>query len=165
MIEFSPMTLPSEYIGYFIVGLIVFDVIILCWLVYLCLRLRRLLGGKGVKNLESTILELHKNAKENGIFRSDMEVYLSQVEKRLRRALQSVETIRFDAFKGGSSSGNQSFSTAYVNEKGDGVMLSSLSARERVSFFSKAIKNWESSQELSPEEKEVLDKAKQKLLL
>lgn len=159
------MTLPSEYIAYLVIALIFFNIVGLSWFIRLELRIRRVLGGKDIKDLESSIIELHKNAKESGKFRNEMEMYLRDVEKRLKRALQSVETIRFDAFSGGGSSGNQSFSTAYVNEKGDGVVISSLSARERVSFFSKPIKDWKSNQELSPEEKEVISKAQAQLKL
>ena len=165
MIEFATMILISEYIAYFVIALVVLNITSLCWLIFIQLKLKRVLRGKNANDLESTILGLHKNSDENTTFRHEMTEYLAQVEKRLKRALQSIETIRFDAFKGGSSSGNQSFSTAYVNEKGDGVILSSLSARERVSFFSKPIKDWKSNQELSPEEKEVLAKAQAALEL
>lgn len=163
MLEYMAMVLPSAYITYGLITLIVLNVLGLCWLISLQLKIRRILGGKSAKDLESVILELHKNTKENATFRDEMRAYLLQVEKRLKRALQGVETMRFDAFKGVGSSGNQSFATAYVNEKGDGVVISSLSARERVSLFSKPIKEWKSNQELSPEEKEVIEKAKQTL--
>lgn len=165
MVESYVMTLPSEYITYFLGALVLFALIGLCWLIALQLKIRRLLGGKKAKDLESTILELHKNAKENDTFRTEMETYLSEVEKRLGRSLQGVESTRFDAFKGVGSSGNQSFATAMVNEKGDGLVLSTLNARERVSFFSKQIKDWKPNQELSPEEKEVLSKAQASLKL
>ena len=46
-----------------------------------------------------------------------------------------------------------------LNEEGDGVVLSSLYSRERMSIFAKPIKNNKSEYELSAEEKEVLKKA------
>lgn len=121
--------------------------------------------GKNSKNLESSIIEIYRNVKENAKFQNEMERYLVSVEKRLKRSSQSIETIRFDAFSGNGSGGKQSFATACVNEKGDGVIISSLNARERVSVFSKPVKDWQSLQELSPEEKEALSKAKASLLL
>jgi len=47
-----------------------------------------------------------------------------------------------------------------VNENGDGVVLSSLYSRERMSIFAKPVKNGKSEYELTTEEKEVLEKAK-----
>ena len=47
-----------------------------------------------------------------------------------------------------------------LNEDGDGVVLSSLYARDRMSVFAKPIKNNKSEYELSNEEKEVLSKIK-----
>jgi hypothetical protein len=66
-----------------------------------------------------------------------MEEYLTTVEKRLKKSIQGVETVRFNPFKGTGAGGNQSFSTAFVNEKGDGVVLTSMYARDRISMFAK----------------------------
>ena len=49
---------------------------------------------------------------------------------------------------------------AFLNDEGDGVIMSSLYARDRMSIFAKPIKKGKSEFELSAEEKEVLDKAK-----
>jgi len=47
-----------------------------------------------------------------------------------------------------------------LNEVGDGVVLSSLYSRERMSVFAKPVKAGKSEFELSDEEKEVLARAK-----
>jgi len=70
-----------------------------------------------------------------------------------------VETIRFNPFKGNGSGGNQSFSTAFVNEEGDGVVISSLYSREHISVFAKPIKKMSSEYEMTKEEKDSLEKA------
>ena len=46
------------------------------------------------------------------------------------------------------------------NEEGDGLVISSLYARERMSVFAKPIKNGKSEYELTQEEIEVINKAK-----
>ncbi|MDE1874509.1 MAG: DUF4446 family protein [Patescibacteria group bacterium] len=92
-------------------------------------------------------------------FRADMEDYLKTVEKRLRRANQATETIRFNAFGGGG----QSFATAFVNEEGDGAILSSLYARDRVSVFAKPLARFDSEFELTDEERRAISLAKTKL--
>ena len=75
--------------------------------------------------------------------------------------MTGVETVRFNPFKGDGSGGNQSFSTAFVNEEGDGVVISSLYSRERVSVFAKPVKKMSSEYEMTAEEKESLQKAKE----
>ena len=89
--------------------------------------------------------------------------HLNDIEKRLKRSMQSVETIRFNPFKGTGDGGNQSFSTSFLNENGDGVVISSLYSRDRISLFSKPLSKFESNFELTGEEKGVIKEAKGKL--
>ena len=96
-------------------------------------------------------------------FQSDSIEYFKNVESRLRRSVQAVEMIRFNPFKGNGDGGNQSFCTAFLSEKGDGAIISSLYSRDRVSIFSKPLENFESSFELTEEENEVMESAKKKL--
>ena len=98
-------------------------------------------------------------------FKDESTSYLLTVEERVKRSAQSIETIRFNPFKGTGDGGNQSFSTAIINENGDGVIISSLYSRERVSIFSKPVKNFNPEYELSEEEKEALSKARENLAL
>jgi hypothetical protein len=66
--------------------------------------------------------------------------------------------MRYKAFD--ASGSNQSFSIALVNEKGNGVVVSSLHSRDRMSTFAKPIENYESTYELTEEELAVLDDAR-----
>ncbi len=95
--------------------------------------------------------------------RTETEKYLEEVEKRLRRSVQSVHTVRFNPFKGTGGGGNQSFATAFLNEDGDGVILSSLYSREHVSIFSKPVTLHKSDFELSEEEAAALESAEKKM--
>lgn len=126
-------------------------------------RLKRMLGGKNAKNLEDSINNLHKSTEELKTFRTDSIEYLKNIEARLKRSIQGVETVRFNPFKGTGEGGNQSFSTALINEKGDGVVVSSLYARDRVSIFSKPLKKFASEFEMTAEERESIKKAKESL--
>jgi hypothetical protein len=96
-------------------------------------------------------------------FENEMKSYLTDVEKRLRRSVQAVETIRYNPFKGTGSGGNQSFATSLISEEGNGVVISSLYSREHVSVFSKPVKSHKSEFELTEEELDVLNKAKEAL--
>ena len=139
----------------YILGAIVLVTVILA--VYQEIRLRRLLRGKNAATLEDTMLELMKEIETLKTARREIENYLKIAERRLRRAISGVGMIRFNPFKGTSGS-NQSFSAAFLNEEGNGVVLSSLYSRDRVSVFAKPIKERASEYELTEEEKEAIAK-------
>ena len=148
----------DETIALYIVGAVV--LILIVWIIRLERKLRKLLGGSSAKNIEDSISHIRKEVESLDEFRKQSEEYLKIVENRLRQSIQGVETVRFNPFRGTGDGGNQSFSTVFLNEKGDGVVLSSLYSRERVSIFSKPLSNFQSEYELSGEEKEVLKRAK-----
>lgn len=125
--------------------------------------MRRLLRGGNGKSLEEVINKSHDLIVDLQEFQKDSIEYFRNVESRLKSSVQAVETIRFNPFKGTGDGGNQSFCTAFVSEKGDGAIISSLYSRDRVSIFSKPLSGFESSFELTDEEKEVLETAKNKL--
>ena len=135
----------------------------LIWIFRLEIRLSRLLIGKNAKTLEDTFVSITADIKDIQQFRKEMEHYLAHVEKRLKRSIQGVETTRFNPFKGTGSGGNQSFSVAFANEKGDGIVLTSMYARDRISMFAKPLKAFKSEFDLSEEEKESIDKSKESL--
>ncbi len=153
-------SIPIEYVVY---ALGVLVLLFLLWSIRLELKVRRLLSGKNARSLEGTIMTIKDGHDELHAFRKEVEEYLTRVEKRLSRSVQGVETIRFNPFKGTGAGGNQSFSTAFVNEKGDGVVISTLHARDRMSFFSKPVTAFASTHELTDEEKEAIEKARKAL--
>lgn len=114
-------------------------------------------------NINDSLSFVSNELKDMNKFRQEMEQYLATVERRLKKSVQSVHTVRFNPFKGIGAGGNQSFATAFLNEDGDGVLISSLYSREHVSVYSKPIKNKTSEHELSEEEKEALKIAVEKL--
>ena len=154
---------PSLYI-YILGGLALLILIMIGWIVRLQVRMSRLLVGKNAKSLEGSFVTISSELKELHLFTKEMQVYLTDVEKRLKRSVQSVETIRFNPFKGTGSGGNQSFSSALINEHGNGVVLTSMYSRDRISIFAKPLKLFASEFELSEEETEALEKSKSSLL-
>jgi len=127
-------------------------------------RMLRSKDGKGcVVDLGQNLAVINADIKDLEKFRSDMEEYLKGIEKRIRRSTQATETIRFNAFKDSGVGGNQSFATAFLNEQGDGTVLSSLYTRERVSVYSKPIAKFASEYDLSEEEQRAVALAKSKL--
>jgi len=126
-------------------------------------KLKIFIVGKNAENLGDSISNMNNSIEGLEKFKNEIETYLGTVEKRLKKSTQAVYTVRFNPFKGTGSGGNQSFATAFLNENSDGVVVSSLYARERVSIFSKPIKGGISEYELSEEEKEAVDGAMKSL--
>ena len=144
-------------------GLVGCTVLLLAWIIRLEMRIRKLLGGKTAKTLEEAVKELHENTEKLNHFQREAISHFINVEKRLSRSVQAVETIRFNPFKGTGEGGSQSFSTSFLSENGNGVVISSLYSRDRVSIFSKPLIKFESNFELTDEEKEVVTGAKKNL--
>lgn len=126
-------------------------------------RMRRFLVDVDSKHIGDSLDFVSSGLKDLQGFRNELEKYLTGVERRLKKSVQSVHTVRFNPFKGQGGGGNQSFATAFLNEEGDGAVISSLYSREHVSVFSKPIKRHASEFELSTEEREAVEHAKEKL--
>jgi hypothetical protein len=127
------------------------------------MKIKKILLGKDAKSLEDSIVYAKKEIDKLKEFESDSIEYFKEVEARLRKSIQSVETIRFNPFKGTGDGGNQSFSTSFVNENGDGVVISSMYSRDRISIFAKPINKFKSQFETTEEEKQVIERAKKDL--
>jgi hypothetical protein len=150
------MTLPftSETVILAGAGLIILLLVI--WLVSLERKLRRLTAGADGASLEKVIHALVDQVKATDEVNEEIKDYLRQLDARLKKSVQHVKTIRFNPFP--DQGGNQSFAIAWLNEEGDGTVLSSLYARDRVSVFAKPVKARQSEFELSREEQASLTK-------
>ncbi len=129
------------------------------WIWRLERKIKKILGGGVSANIESVILENHKRIKRMEEQQKVTIERLSLIENKLRKSVRAIETIRFNPFKGVGVGGNQSFSSAFLNEDGDGLVLSGLYLRDRVSVYAKPLKNLQAEFELSEEEKLAIKKA------
>jgi len=139
---------------YVLLGIIV---IILAWIVITEYRFKKFFVGTKATNLEDAIIEVGKQMKEIKDAQAAINKHLEILDKKQENSIRNVQALRFNPFDDAGS--NQSFALAFLNDKGDGVVMSSLYARDRMSIFAKPILNGKSDFELSHEEKEVLDKA------
>ncbi len=145
----NPTLIPIAILGVAIIALVV-------WIIILERRIGRLLAGKDGATLEDTIATNQQSLNELFEFKTAVETELNHLNERIKKKIHGAKTIRFNPFAGTGSGGNQSFATAFLNEEGDGVVLSSLYSREKVSVFAKPIKGRTSEFELTDEEREVL---------
>lgn len=147
----------EEIIIYALIGIVS---ILLIWVTSLQIKFKKLPSVKSDEKVNERLLNLEKNSSELNIFKDKTELDVISINNEIRETIQGIETIRFNPFKKDGIGGNQSFATALIDKDGNGVIISSLYSRDRVSVFAKPIDNWNSQYELSGEEKEVLEKTK-----
>jgi uncharacterized protein YlxW (UPF0749 family) len=121
-------------------------------------RLKKFFLGKKAKDLEETMLSLESEIRALQKSKDNIESELKEVNTKLRKSIRGLETIRFNPFP--DQGGNQSFAIGMLDEEGDGLVISSLYSRDRMSVFAKPVKKGASEYELTAEEKEALNKAK-----
>lgn len=128
------------------------------WMVITEKRLKKFFLGKKAKDLEDTIVALEGDISELKKAKENIEKEITVINTKLRKSIRGLDTIRFNPFPDQGS--NQSFAIGMLNEEGDGLVMSSLYSRERMSIFAKPIKAGKSTYELTTEEKEALEKAR-----
>lgn len=132
------------------------------WLFMVDRRIKKLLSGKNAQSLEGVISALGEDIRILESSQEATSAYLKTSEERLKKSIQNVETIRFNAFKGEGVGGNQSFAVALLSEDGDGAVISSIYARSSYSVFAKPVKNFTSEFEMIEEEREAIARGKTK---
>lgn len=154
------MITETYILTYILAGIVLFLLILV---VRLEMRFKKILHGKNSENLEDSLAKIGSGQKELEVFKNEVESYLLNVEKRLARSIQGVGTVRFNPFQA-TTGGNRSFATAFLNEKGNGVVISSIHTRDRMNIFSKSIQKYTSEHELTDEEKGAIEIAKKMIV-
>jgi hypothetical protein len=121
------------------------------------LRFKKFFAGTKARNLEEIIMLVGKKLNEIEETQEKIDKHLVIVDDRLNKSIRNIETVRFNPFV--DAGGNQSFAISFMNDEKNGVIISSLYARDRMSIFAKPIVSGKSEFELSSEEKEVLDRS------
>lgn len=125
-------------------------------------RLKSLFNGQNAKSLESIIHDMQSRLNSHNAHAVKNTNDINNLNDRLKNRIRNISTIRFKPFEDAGS--NQSFAIAIVDDNHDGVILSSLYTRERMSVFAKPVRNGKSEYELTNEERNVLESAKQETI-
>ncbi len=151
---FNPIVLALIGIG---LVLIITTIVLSIAIAKLSNRLKKLTTGTNGKNLEDAIYQLM----------NDHELFQNRVERveetngrlnfEIKSSLRGIATVRYNAFN--DVGGKQSFATALLGEDGNGVVISSIYAREHMNVYAKPIQNFNSEYELSTEEMKALKEA------
>lgn len=117
-------------------------------------RLASLTRGSDARSLEA-ILEAHL-ARVHEVVR-DLDAVAARtsvLERDLKLAFSRIGLVRFNPFE--NTGGNQSFALVLLDAHGDGVVVSSLHARNMTRVYAKAIAGGRTETALSAEEAEAL---------
>lgn len=141
-----------------LVGLaLVVNLGLIVWLARIESRLKKFLRGRDARNLEELIVRLGEEVERVNQVNEQIKNHLMSMEKRLQRSVQHVRTVRFNPFP--NAGGRQSFSSAWLDEKGNGTVISGLYARDQMMVYAKPVAGYQSEHELSDEEREAIARA------
>lgn len=134
--------------------------------VLLLARQQRLLGqyqqlmmGTSGGNLEQALNDHVGLVRDSAAVVEAVEQRTSSLEVAGTYAFQHLGIVRFNPF--GDMGGDQSFSIALADGRGDGLVLSSLHARDMTRIYGKPLTNWEAMHSLTDEEQEAVAQARE----
>jgi len=142
------------YSNYISLGLFVIVIILLFTQLALYIKLRRFLKGADATSLESRIIEALTEVASLKKHDEMLAKHALDIEKRLSTSVRNVSILRFKALENNAS--NQSFAVALLDEQGDGVVITSLHLRDRLTTYAKPISKYTSTHDLTDEEKQVI---------
>lgn len=150
----------AKYGFYFFLGLLALEATTLIWMFVLRKNFRKIFGGSpaGGVNLEKILLELRENQNISAVNFDELKKRIEILEEALPKNLRKIGLVRYNPFS--DAGGDQSFALALLNEKNDGLIISSLYGREMNRVYAKPIMNGVSQYQLTDEEKEAIQNAK-----
>jgi len=110
--------------------------------------------GKKPRNLKEVLGCLEKMEKKLGEVSRELEA----LKKSNKKNLQKIAITRYNPFS--EVGGDQSFSFALLDEKNDGIVITSHYFRDSNRVYAKPVKGGVSKYSLSREEEETIEKAK-----
>jgi hypothetical protein len=125
------------------------------------MRLRRAVGayralvGDGGQGSLSDVLEAHVGrVDEVGERLGELDRLHAELERRSQTSIQHIGLVRFNPFDDTGS--DQSFAIALLDERKDGLVISSLHGRNNTRVFAKPVSGGSSTHTLSDEEAQAI---------
>jgi len=120
-------------------------------------RLRRILSDNGSTGLDEVLAGQATRIEQLATRVDALTALQRELETSTGRSLQKVGVIRFNPFQ--DSGGDQSFAIALLDQRGSGVVVSSLHGRAETRIFAKQVTNGRSTHSLSDEEQQAIREA------
>ncbi|MGE5138495.1 MAG: DUF4446 family protein [Rudaea sp.] len=158
-----------EFLLFLAIGLIVVWLITLEWrLLRFTRTLRLVFAGRGGADLEQVLREylgrmdrtdqsLANLSRNNDQTLAALDNRMGTLERQAPLNLQHVGVIRFNPYA--DKGGDQSFAIAVLDDRGDGVVLNGLHARDFSRVYAKPVVGGNSTYKLTEEEKEAINRA------
>lgn len=141
-----------------------FNLLFLIWLAIFSARLHRLaqkyqafMKDTSASNVEGMLMEHLREVRYAVEKCKDLELAQKKLENNLRLCVQRVALVRFNAFA--ETGSDLSFAAAFLNENGDGVVITSIFGRDETRTYAKPVVRGESKYLLTNEEREAIHKA------
>lgn len=123
------------------------------------LRRYRVLWGDGSADVATVLAQQSQRLATERSRIDDVESALAGLHDEVAQTLQHIAVVRYDAF--GDMGGRLSFSAAIIDDRGDGMVLSSIHARGESRTYAKGIVGGTSDVTLTPEEQQALAAARE----
>jgi hypothetical protein len=120
-------------------------------------RLRRILSDNGGTGLDEVLAGQATGIEQLSTRVDALSALQRELESATGRSLQKVGVVRFNPFQ--DSGGDQSFAIALLDQRGSGVVVSSLHGRAETRIFAKQVVNGRSTHSLSDEEQQAIREA------
>ncbi len=104
------------------------------------------------QDLNNIVERFKRIEEENKKIREEIE----EIRNKQKSFLENPGVVRFNPFPG--EGGNQSFSLAFVNKNGDGVVVTNFYTKEGNRIYGKPLEKGSCKYALSKEEKEAIKK-------
>jgi len=122
-----------------------------------------LIRGSNKQSIEDSLVNVYKYINTANLESKKINDSIAILQNKIRKSPRGFGMLNFKAFDGIKSGGSNSFAFSFVNDEGNGIVLSTFHARDRVNVFSKKIDNFKCEVMLTEEEQEALNKAKESL--
>lgn len=123
-------------------------------------RVRRAYESFSQGSGEDVLTLLQRHIDEVGRLREDVsaaQARTAELRERIRGSVSQVSTVRYDAFE--DMGGRLSFSTALLDEHGDGVVITAINGRVETRTYAKPVRAGGSRAHLSVEERTAVEQA------
>lgn len=124
-------------------------------------RLSVFMKGKNGATLESTMQWLtQKHAEVDDTLHAHKEA-LEMIDRRVKKSVRGYSLVRYDAYE--DTGGNQSFASGFIDEHGDGYILSVITNRSHVGVYAKPVARGTALATLTEQEHQALTEAQKNL--
>ena len=138
-----------------VIGILFVGVVVLFMRTYaLTKKLRTFMQGADAQSLETTIEHLIETHSHHETCLGAHKKALEQLDARVQQRLKTPQLIRFNAL--GDGGNEQSFTTAFLDEKGNGYLLSAIAHRNHVGLYTKKVEHFKAESTLTEEETNLL---------